>query len=159
MVPPPKKEVDYNFSRKGHSIKGAGHLLIPFWTRFYEIPQIINKKKQKREAHCCHLHYKNHTLIRCHPFFVVVIFSSRRNNNLCRNKSIFTFWKKEFNKVSDKLLEQLLVLSAAKLKTACTKLVYVPRSLGSNLEQNENIFLKGISYHMESFVGAAWSKY
>ena len=32
-------------------------------------------------------------------------------------------------KVSDKLLGQLLALLAAKLKTACTKLVFVPRSL------------------------------
>ena len=78
-------------------------------------------------------------------FFLVVIFSSPRTINLCRNKSSFTFWKKNFNKVSDKFLGQLLVLPAAKLKTACTKLVFVPRSLWSNLEQNQNIFLKGIS--------------
>ena len=61
---------------------------------------------------------------------VVLFFElSRRTINLCRNKSSFTFWKKNFNKVSDKLLGQLLVLPAAKLKTACTKLVYAPRSL------------------------------
>ena len=42
---------------------------------------------------------------------------------------VLHFGKKNFNKVSDKLLGQLLVLLAAKLKTACTKIVYVPRSL------------------------------
>ena len=89
--------------------------------------------------------------------FLVVIFSSHRTINLCRNKSSFTFWKKNFNKVSDKLLGKLLVLPEAKLKTACTKLVYVPRSLWSNLEQNQNIFWRG--YHKASFVGAAWNKY
>ena len=73
----------------------------------------------------------------CHPFFLVVIFSSRRTINLCRNKSSFTFWKNNFNIVSDKLLGQLLVLLVAKLKTACTKLVYVQRSLSSNLEQKK----------------------
>ena len=67
--------------------------------------------------------------IRCHPFFLVVIFSSHCTINLCRNKSSFIFWKKNFNKVSDKLHGQLLVLLAAKLKTACTKLLYVARSL------------------------------
>ena len=61
--------------------------------------------------------------------FLVVIFSSRRAINLCQNKSSFTFWKKIFNKVSDKLLGQLLVLPAAKLKTACIKIVYAARSL------------------------------
>ena len=65
-------------------------------------------------------------------FFGVVIFSSRHTIILCRNKSSFTFWKFFFNKVSDKLPGQLLVLPAAKLKTACTKLVFVPRSLWSN---------------------------
>ena len=95
--------------------------------------------------------------IRCHPFFLVVIFCSPRTINLCWNKSSFTFWKKNFNKVSDKLLGQLLVLPVAKLKTACTKLVFVPRSLWSNLEQNQNIFWRG--YHKASFVGTAWNKY
>ena len=46
--------------------------------------------------------------------FLVVIFSSRCTINLCQNKSSFTFLKKNFNKVSDKLLGQLLVLPAAK---------------------------------------------
>ena len=76
-------------------------------------------------------------------FFWVIIFSSCRTINLCRNKSSFTFWKKNFNKVSDKLLGQLLVLPAAKFKTACIKIVYVPRSLWSNLDQNQNIFSEG----------------
>jgi hypothetical protein len=65
--------------------------------------------------------------------FEFVIFSSRCTINLCQNKSCFTFWKKNFNKVSDKLLGQLLVLPAAKLKSACTKIVFVPRSLSLTL--------------------------
>ena len=98
-----------------------------------------------------------HSLVRCCPFFWVVIFSSYCTINLCRNKSSFTFWNFFFNKVSDKLLGQLLVLLAANLKTACTKLVFVPRSLWSNLEQNQKNFWRG--YHKASFVGAVWNKY
>ena len=114
--------------------------------------------------YCCSLHFANfrklstvweltqikdmhwssiYTLHKGRSIFLVVIFSSPRTINLCRNKSSFTFWKKKFNKVSDKLLGQLLVLPAAKLKTACTKLVFVPRSLWSNLEQNLNISFEG----------------
>ena len=70
---------------------------------------------------------------------------SRRPPERCRKVTQPTHWKDFFNKVSDKLLGQLLVLPAAKLKTAYTKPVDVPRNLLSKLEQNQNIFLKGIS--------------
>ena len=78
------------------------------------------------------------------------MFFSPRTINLCQHKSSLTFWKKSFNKVSDNLLGQLLVLPAAKLKTVCTKLVYVQRSLLSNLEQNQNICFEGdiIRHHL-----------
>ena len=58
---------------------------------------------------------------RCCPFFSCHIFFMPHHYNLCQNKSSLTFWKNFFNK--------LLVLPEAKLKTAYTKLVYVPRSL------------------------------
>ena len=57
----------------------------------------------------------------------------RRPPERCRKVTQPTHWKNFFNKVSDKLLGQLLVLPAAELRTACTKLVYGPRSLSLTL--------------------------
>ena len=57
----------------------------------------------------------------------------RRPPERCRNVTQPTYWNFFFNKVSDKLLGQLLVLPAAEHRTACTKLVYGPRSLSLTL--------------------------
>ena len=82
--------------------------------------------------------------IRC-CYFLVVIFSSHHTINLCRYKSSSTFWKIKFNKVSDKLLEKLLVLpAAAKLKTACTKFVYLcPKTFMIKLRAKSKYFFEG----------------
>ena len=56
---------------------------------------------------------------KCRSFFYLfIIFSSRRTINLLTyaETSLALHFEKKFNKVSDKLLGQLLVLMAAKLK-------------------------------------------
>ena len=61
---------------------------------------------------------------RCRPLFFELSYFLHTSPLIYAETSLVLHFGKKINKVRDKLLEQLLVLPAAKLKTACTKLVF-----------------------------------
>ena len=76
----------------------------------------------------------------------VVIFSSCRYTiNLCQNKSSFTFWKKIFNKVSDKLLGKLLSSTGGQAQDSLHQICVCSKKFMIKLRAKSKYFLKGIS--------------